>query len=268
MLCRRCGVELVKSNPLLAEDEGLLYKMVDECFVKWFQANVPQDDSRLSSELRSFAQGPAREVKCYKGCIVNEFRFFIKGHSHGRTTQNFGVMVPSAVDTDLQYYGHLLEVLELTYWGDSKLVLFNCDWIDPNLGVKFDNKHKLTEVNCKRQYKTTEKFVLASQALQVTYINKVSKKMRPSERSYQHVLLIPPRSVFNEDEKDNAQQEEISQTTTMLPAPISLNPVLDDATTIPSNLVVWLECTDNNNMLQEDDNLNSDSQSDTDSDAQ
>lgn len=227
----------------------------------------------MSRQLRAFAQGPSREVTCYKGCFVNGFRFIVKGDTTSRTTQNYGVMVKGAVDgdDDLHYYGYLTEVLQLTFWGGYSVVMFNCDWINPTLGVIIDNKNKIIDVNPKSRYKSTDTFVLASQALQVTYISKVSKKGRLSERSHEHVLLIPPRISHHDVEVENDDvigEDEFFQPMSTLPSPVLIDPVLDDAVRIPQNLIVWLDSTQVQNEEEHIDNKSDRSSSDNESESE
>lgn len=208
---------------------------------------MSSDTSELREDLKNLAQGPDRLVKCYKGCFVNDYRFHIKEHGTKKATLNYGVFVKGDWDGEnrLDYYGFLKEVLELSYWGNKSLVLFNCDWIDPFNGIKYDKKHDVVDVNMKKILKTQETFALASQALQVSFVPKVSKKGRPNERSNEHVLLIPSRANYYDDFQVNGDVEEVLQTEcSSIPSRVSIDPALDDVTRTPENLVVYLDNDD------------------------
>ena len=80
------------------------------------------------------SRGPNTLVTCFKGYIINEFRFHTKVYEEKRKTQNSGVVVvvetssfASARDMnpttgDVPYYGVLTEVVELHYLGGNRVV--------------------------------------------------------------------------------------------------------------------------------------------------
>ena len=79
-------------------------------------------------------------VMCFKGCIINEFRFHTKERDNKRKTQNSGVIVivgkssfvsaqnMNPITGDVPYDGVLTEVVELHCLRGNKVVLFKCDW--------------------------------------------------------------------------------------------------------------------------------------------
>lgn len=80
-------------------------------------------------------------------------------------TQNSGVLVNSITDTgDMACYGILTEIIQLIYPQGRSVLLFRCDWVDPIRGVKRDG-YGFTLVNLRQHWRTSEPFVLASQAL-------------------------------------------------------------------------------------------------------
>ena len=80
--------------------------------------------NKVDKQLLDLFRGPSQEVTCYKGYIVNVFRFHIKDDDDLRKTQNCGIVVRGT--DDLEYFGVLHEIIELQYMGGNKVVLFKC----------------------------------------------------------------------------------------------------------------------------------------------
>jgi len=75
---------------------------------------------------------------------------------------------------EINYYGAIIDIIQLDYSGKYKVVLFKCDWIDIKKGVKKD-KFGMTLVNFKFLKHTgknlwDDPFVFASQAKKVFYV--------------------------------------------------------------------------------------------------
>ena len=100
------------------------------------------DEGRISEHLLALSRGLNAFVTCFKGYIINGFRFHTKEHNNKRKTQNSRAVViaetssfVSAQDMnpitgDVPYYGILIEIVELHYLGGNRVVLFQCDWWD------------------------------------------------------------------------------------------------------------------------------------------
>ena len=85
------------------------------------------------------SRGPNTLVTCFKGYIINGFRFHTKDYEAKRKTQNSEVVVVAETSSfasawdmnpitgDVPYYGVLIEVVELHYLGGNRVVLFKCD---------------------------------------------------------------------------------------------------------------------------------------------
>ncbi|KAL5762833.1 hypothetical protein ACOSP7_019097 [Xanthoceras sorbifolium] len=99
---------------------------------------------------------------------------------------------------DISYFGHLVDVIELDYYGGRKVALFNCDWIDTktNRGTKKDELG-FTLVNPTCLLKTEESFILASQAIQVFYVED------PIETDWHDVVFTKLRDLYDMDEVAN-----------------------------------------------------------------
>ncbi|XP_020270974.1 uncharacterized protein LOC109846163 [Asparagus officinalis] len=103
----------------------------DKNFIEWFQALVYQS-YREDDDLLSLSRGPSKIVKCFTGFVINGHRFHTESRDNCLSTQSSGVaVVGDAGDGgDIDYYGALVEVVELEYPGRRKVVLFRCKWWD------------------------------------------------------------------------------------------------------------------------------------------
>ena len=140
----------------------------------------------LSDEIKTLALGPSKKAMRFSGYIINGTRYHTRSREWRRKTQNSGVMVKAKtcsyastrdmnpVEGEVAYYGYVTDIIELYYSYDRGYVLFMCDWIDNNKGLKRDG-FGFTLVNfnhllyTKKQI-SNEPFILASQA-QVFYVN-------------------------------------------------------------------------------------------------
>ncbi|KAL5798817.1 hypothetical protein ACOSQ2_003637 [Xanthoceras sorbifolium] len=125
-------------------------------------------------------------------------------------TQNSGVVVTTKTSSfasakdknpvvgDISYFGHLVDVIELDYYGGRNVARFNCDWIDTktNRGTKKDELG-FTLVNLTCLLKTEKRFILASQAIQVFYVED------PIETDWHAVVFTKPRHLYDMDEVAN-----------------------------------------------------------------
>ena len=97
-----------------------------------------------------------------------------------RKTQNSGVCV--VTEGGATYYGVLIDIIELNYSDKYRYVLFKCQWADVinGRGCKKD-EFRFSLVNFSQLIHTSgrlieEPYVLASQALQVFYMEDVRHK--------------------------------------------------------------------------------------------
>ncbi|KAJ8648571.1 hypothetical protein MRB53_001594 [Persea americana] len=153
---------------------------------------------------------------CLNDCMLywkqtaNESVCFVCGTSRWKTYD----------DGDVIYYDVLTDIIQLDYYKDRKVVLFKCDWVDitsHGRGIKLDelgftlvnlkrllstNELGFTLVNLKRLLSTNEPFVLASQALQVSYVED------PIERNWHVAIKTKPRNFLDMHENVNVNEEE------------------------------------------------------------
>ena len=141
-------------------------------------------EGAVSKHILSLSHGPNTSITCYKGYIVNGFKFHKKEQEKGKKTQNSGVIVTeevssfvSARDTNpisghVSYYSVLSDIVELHYLSGNRVILFKCDWwdvINIGKGIKKD-EYGFVCLNFERTICINEPFVLASQTKQVFYV--------------------------------------------------------------------------------------------------
>ncbi|XP_020080212.1 uncharacterized protein LOC109703891 [Ananas comosus] len=150
----------------------------EEQFLGWFQAKIAEmfdnQDKIVSQELLHLARGPDKRVDKYTGYLINGFRFHTKEHEKYLKTQNSGVFVRGDDGlSNKEYYGLVLDIIELQYQGSKKIALFKCHWWDVyncGRGYKEDeNGFFLVNVDRELATNTTDPYILASQAQQVYY---------------------------------------------------------------------------------------------------
>lgn len=144
------------------------------------------EEHELSDEVIKLAAGPVDQASRFTSYNVNQFRFRTRSTDTSKVTNNSGVCLDvnlrsysSIKDAhpasgDVTFYGELDDIIEVDYTRGTKFVLFKCDWIDNNKGVRKD-EFKFISVNFnhllyKDNKPTDEPFILASQARQVIYV--------------------------------------------------------------------------------------------------
>ena len=138
---------------------------------------MTEERNQVDSRIMQIAQGPSHMVKCYKGYFTNGFNFQIQ-LGQGKDRMNSGVCVKGSCynDHERDYYGMLVLILELEYFGiENKVVLFKCDWYDIEKELRVHPHHGLVELKYKSRLSTNEPFVLAQQAQQVYYMSYPSR---------------------------------------------------------------------------------------------
>ena len=93
---------------------------------------------------------------------------------------------------NVEYYGRVLEIIELDYWSKFKVVLFRCEWYQvekDELGLKCVNFNKLC---C-----SDDPFVMPSQVHQVFYVPD------PIQNSLHYVVDKVPRDLFDFEEESS-----------------------------------------------------------------
>lgn len=166
-----------------------------------------ENDEGVSETIRWLAGKPSFSVFTYESYLINEVRYFTKERDNVRVVQNSGVslvantvQVSSAkdlnpVESDMTFYGVILEIWELDYRA-FKAPLFLCKWADNDKGIKVDDLG-FTLVDLSRQGHKKDKYVSMDQVKQVFYVEdpvdaKWSVVLTSATRDYQEV--------YNEDD--------------------------------------------------------------------
>ncbi|KAG8382892.1 hypothetical protein BUALT_Bualt05G0126500 [Buddleja alternifolia] len=94
-----------------------------------------------NNDIKRLSRGFNSILKCWNGHIVNGYRFHTIEYGKGKSTMNSGVSISGSYynDSIIEYYGELLEILELSFLGpgDNTVVMFKCKWFDSGrLGTK------------------------------------------------------------------------------------------------------------------------------------
>lgn len=168
--------------------------------------------SDIEQDITYLAAGPSQWARRYTGYIINGLRFHTKKREMRKKTQNSGVFLIAKTDSfasskdknpksgDISFYGVLQDIIEVRYTNELKFVLFKCDWVDYNRGLKHDENLTLVNFNhllyrCDRII--DEPFILASQAQQAWYIQE------KFDCDWHVALKMTPRAVFNVDPEIN-----------------------------------------------------------------
>ncbi|KAG6520978.1 hypothetical protein ZIOFF_018043 [Zingiber officinale] len=177
-----------------------------ETFASWFanhieDTNLPEDDP-ISNDLRSLARGPNVIGIQYHKFISNGFRFHTKEVKCKRKTQNCGVTIRATTSSyssikdhnpvlsELDYYGILQNVIELDYGGGRKVPLFECEWVSKGKQLKLDEDGFML-ANFKDVRRHNEPYILASQAMQVFYVED------PNDCDWHVIITTDARAKYN-----------------------------------------------------------------------
>lgn len=178
-------------------------------------------DPIATDDLIALANGPSKWCVRYKRYISNGFRFKVRNLENPGKTQNWGVFVESEQssyatandrnprDGMVGFYGALVNVYELIYDLEHKVVLFKCDWIDSmrrGRGLQYD-QYGFTLVNFSRCLPPNQDpFIFASQAMQIYYVQD------PIDENLHVVMKTKPRDLFDmgtSDEYDPCDRQDI-----------------------------------------------------------
>ncbi|KAK1605369.1 hypothetical protein QYE76_029042 [Lolium multiflorum] len=196
---------------------------LNKSFVNWFHEKGADPNVEMTDELRCISQGFNRRVHTHEKYDVNGYRFHTEFHQKNRPnakTINTGVYTRGA--DDLDYYGRLQKVYELTFNNaniELKLFVFKCHWFDPHGGMRSTPSIGLVEVRPTTTYSGSDVYVVAHQTKQVYYLSypcqneelmgwevvfQVSphgKLPIPSEDDYNNIDPVTYEGIFYQEEE-------------------------------------------------------------------
>ncbi|KAH0704352.1 hypothetical protein KY285_018630 [Solanum tuberosum] len=199
----------------------LVEEYVHKHFHEWFKEYVAsQNGVEITSEIELLANGPNNVVRRFKEYNIHGFKFRTIWKEQGLKTQNSGIVMSAVTkrfssgrgsieqSSDDMYYGKLVDIIELNYYGKLKVVLFKCLWVDTTLnkGIKID-QFGITSVNFTRLIhtgvkETDEPFILASDARMVYYVDD------PIDEDWCCVCHMKPRDIYDMGDVDFVDLEE------------------------------------------------------------
>jgi hypothetical protein len=150
----------------------------------WFIDHVQSlclKGTKLPAEIVLLANKPYMMVKKYNNYNINGCVFHTKEFAAGKSTQCDGVSNSAMTSSyssskdknplkgEVEYYGRIVEIVELNYSNQGSVVLFKCEWSKP-AGVKNITNFGVTQVNLKQLEFGSEPFIFASQAKQIYYV--------------------------------------------------------------------------------------------------
>ncbi|KAK1644553.1 hypothetical protein QYE76_062358 [Lolium multiflorum] len=156
-------------------------------FHTWFIDHVQSlllKGTKLPEDIVLLANKPYMMVKKYNSYSINGCVFHTKDFAAGKSTQCDGVSNSSMTSSyssskdknplkgQVEYYGRIVEIVELNYSNQGSVVLFKCEWSKP-AGVKNIANFGITQVNLKQLEFGSEPFIFASQAKQIYYVKDV-----------------------------------------------------------------------------------------------
>ncbi|GJQ89026.1 CACTA transposable element, partial [Tanacetum coccineum] len=186
---RQAVVWFVLNNSPEVDADILAYREkspdnVETNFPAWFNHKIREKNVNdgCSEELFSLACGPISTCT-YPACIVNGVKFVVHERDIFHTTQCSGVST-LGLDGEM-YYGQLEEILELTYIGNRKVVLFRCKWFDTinpkNLTTRNRRsyiEHGIQHILTDREFHKNNQYILATQVTQVFYLEDLARQPR------------------------------------------------------------------------------------------
>jgi len=107
-----------------------------------------------------------------KAFTINGYRFHTEGRDKSKTTQNHGVMVEAE---GKPYYKKITDIIELDYFSECKVVLFQRDWVDVSSShSRKEDKRGFTLLNFAHKIHRgnalkDDQYILSSQASHVFY---------------------------------------------------------------------------------------------------
>ncbi|WMV25908.1 hypothetical protein MTR67_019293 [Solanum verrucosum] len=162
-------------NELLNQDVVNIEDKHREHFSLWFKGKIMhlcnKENSMSIKKLYPLAMGPDVRGRRYPGCIVNGVRYHIQSRDELRKSQNSGIVFEGYHENEeIDFYGIIVDIIELEYIEGNRVVLFKCKWFDLRKKTGMQKDKNFTSINVNRFWYEHDSFVLATQAKQVFYI--------------------------------------------------------------------------------------------------
>ncbi|GJY40062.1 Myc-type, basic helix-loop-helix domain-containing protein [Tanacetum coccineum] len=136
--------------------------------------NVDDVNSRLLNHL-------PKDIDDYLQPLIKNLRIMERVWTKDAATG--GVSTPG-LDGEM-YYGQLEEILELTYIGHRKVVLFRCKWFDTINPKNHTTRNRRSYIDkgihhilTDREFHKNNQYILATQATQVFYLEDLARQPR------------------------------------------------------------------------------------------
>ena len=166
-------------------------------FTEQVASELQNPSNKVSEITRWISRGPTPNVIKFSSYLINGTLFNTRERDNNKNTQNSGVSLVAKsvqvssskdrnpVECDMTFYGVINEIWELDYI-TTRLPVFFCDWVKSDTGVIYKD-FGFTLVNLNRIGHKSDRFILASQAKQVFYVND------PSDSQWSVVLQTQTR---------------------------------------------------------------------------
>ncbi|XP_062089101.1 uncharacterized protein LOC133795662 [Humulus lupulus] len=159
-------------------------------FSSWLEQKVVNDlrnpSNNVSDIIKWIFRGPSLNVTKFSSYMVNCTKFTTMERDKNRNTQNSGVSLIATtfqvstskdrnpIECDMSFYGVIKEIWELDYI-ITQVPVFFCDWVKSDSGVKKEDLG-FTLVNLNLLGHKTNRFIMATQATQVFYVDDPANK--------------------------------------------------------------------------------------------
>uniref|UniRef100_A0A803LYX4 DUF4216 domain-containing protein n=1 Tax=Chenopodium quinoa TaxID=63459 RepID=A0A803LYX4_CHEQI len=186
-------------------------------FVDWFRDKVDlilkEGQDIIPNHILWLSKGPSHIAKKYTGYSVNGYRFHTMKRDANCVTQNSGATLTAMthsfasskdqnpIEGNVNYYGSIIEIIEISYHGYFCVVLFKCVWFHSEM-----DDDELVMINMCKTISKEEPFILASQAHQVFYVENLNRD------GWQYAIQILPRELSDDLLSPSARQTEDDST--------------------------------------------------------
>ncbi|KAL9685932.1 hypothetical protein QQ045_023386 [Rhodiola kirilowii] len=129
---------------------------------------ISEGSDEYIKELDILAYKPQFHA-CYTHCVVNGLKFIVFEKDQHLKTQNSGVMVKAG---EINYYGILTNIIELTYAEGMPVVIFKCKWYntDPEESGNIKMNLGIFSIDTSNTWFENAPYCLAKHAHQVFYL--------------------------------------------------------------------------------------------------